>query len=211
VKALPQLTAPKFPLDGTSYEIDARVKGIVQEGLSVYRVDGEALRALRPDVIITQVQCEVCAVSLADVERATADWTGTRPAIVALNPLRLEDVWDDIRRVARALEADAAAGALLAGLQGRLEIIAARAKTLPEKPRVAALEWVEPLFAGGNWMPQLIGIAGGIPLFGEAGRHSPRPAVGGGRRRRPRPAAGRPLRLRPGAHPGGDDPPAFAP
>src|SRR5260221_10362115 len=70
VKSLPQLTAPKFPLDGTSYEIDQRVKGIVQEGLSVYRVDGEKLRALRPDVIITQVQCEVCAVSLADVEQA---------------------------------------------------------------------------------------------------------------------------------------------
>ena len=74
VRRLPACTSPKFPIDGTSYEIDQRVKAILAEGLSVYRVDSEALRALAPDVIVTQSQCEVCAVSLQDVELAVCEW-----------------------------------------------------------------------------------------------------------------------------------------
>ena len=79
VKSLPSVTAPKFPTDGTSYEIDQRVKAIVQEGLAVYRVDAAALEALEPDVVITQSQCEVCAVSTKDVEAAVCQIIGSRP------------------------------------------------------------------------------------------------------------------------------------
>src|SRR5438132_1516596 len=106
VKELPVCTEPKFNVEGSSYEIDARVKGILQEGLSVYRVHAHIVRRLRPTLIVTQTQCEVCAVSLADVERALADWLsdgGTR--IVSLSPNRLADVWNDINRVAEALGA----------------------------------------------------------------------------------------------------------
>src|SRR5687767_4927448 len=93
VTRLPSVTRPKFPTDGTSYEIDARVRAIVAEGLSVYRVDAEALDALRPDVIVTQTQCAVCAVSLADVEEALCRVVSSRPRIVALEPNALADVW----------------------------------------------------------------------------------------------------------------------
>ena len=85
---LPALTAPKFKVEGSSAEIDARVREIVRDGLSVYRVDGEALKALEPDVIVTQDHCEVCAVSLADVEAATCTWTG-RPVDDRLAEARL--------------------------------------------------------------------------------------------------------------------------
>ena len=84
VQRLPVCTSPKFPTDGTSYEVDQRVKAILAEGLSVYRVDAEALRALAPDVIVTQSQCEVCAVSLRDVEQAVCEWIESRPRIVSL-------------------------------------------------------------------------------------------------------------------------------
>ena len=172
VLALPALTAPKFKVEGTSAEIDARVREIVRDGLSVYRVDGEALKALAPDVIVTQDHCEVCAVSLADVEAATCTWTGRPVDIVSLRPDCIADVYADIARVARALglaEAGEPAGRRDAG-DGSPPCaarVAGRAR-----PRVAFIEWVEPLMAGGNWMPELIEIAGGHNLFGQAGKHS---------------------------------------
>ena len=171
VMALPALTAPKFKVEGTSAEIDARVRDIVRDGLSVYRVDGEALQALAPDIIVTQDHCEVCAVSLADVEAATCSWTGRPVEIVSLRPDSMADVYADIGRVARALGAAEAGSRLVAAMQARLaavrRLVAERAR-----PRVAFIEWVEPLMAGGNWMPELIEIAGGHNLFGQAGKHS---------------------------------------
>ena len=171
VMALPALTAPKFKVEGTSAEIDARVREIVRDGLSVYRVDGEALKALAPDVIVTQDHCEVCAVSLADVEAATCTWTGRPVEIVSLRPDCMADVYADIGRVARALGAADAGDALVAQMQARLAAVRARVAGRA-RPRVAFIEWVEPLMAGGNWMPELIEIAGGQNLFGQAGKHS---------------------------------------
>jgi iron complex transport system substrate-binding protein len=173
VKRLPTCTGPKFPVDGTSYEIDARVKALVQEGLSVYRVDAERLRELRPDVIVTQSQCDVCAVSLRDVEEAVGDWLDSRPQIVSLEPNALEDVWSDIARVAAAL-GDAARGeSLVQRLTERVREVAVEAARQPMRPRVACIEWIEPLMACGNWMPELVSLAGGTNLFGVAGKHSP--------------------------------------
>ena len=103
LKPLPICTEPKFDVEGSSYEIDQRVKAILREALSVYRVDAEALRDLRPDVIVTQAQCEVCAVNIDEVERVAETWTGTRPNIVSLCPNSLEDIWADIQRVADEL------------------------------------------------------------------------------------------------------------
>jgi iron complex transport system substrate-binding protein len=171
VLCLPALTAPKFKVEGSSADIDARVREIVSRGLSVYQVDGEALRALRPDVIVTQDHCEVCAVSLSDVEAATCTWTGRPVEIVSLRPDSLADVYADIARVARALDAEAAGQAVLARMRGRFRELQELTATQP-KPRVAFIEWVEPLMAGGNWMPELIDTAGGHNLFGEAGKHS---------------------------------------
>ncbi len=171
VLTLPQLTAPKFKIQGTSAEIDARVRDIVRDGLSVYRVDGDALKALSPDVIVTQDHCEVCAVSLSDVEAATCTWTGRVVEIVSLKPDSMADTYADIRRVARALSAEPAGEALVSDIQTRIATVARRVANAP-RPRVAFIEWVEPLMAGGNWMPELIEAAGGDNLFGTAGKHS---------------------------------------
>lgn len=177
VRSLPSVTAPKFATDGASYAIDARVKAIVQEGLAVYRVDAAALAALAPDVIITQSQCEVCAVSTKDVEAAVCALvgaaSGAAPRIVSLEPNRLDDIWRDMTRVAEALGVPERGRALVAELQARVEAIAARARTAPSRPTVACIEWVDPLMAAGNWMPTLVELAGGANLFGSAGEHSP--------------------------------------
>ncbi len=173
VTSLPVCTSPKFDVEGISYEIDQRVKAIVQEGLSVYRVDARMLDELRPSHIITQSQCEVCAVSLRDVEEAVCQLTSSNPAIVSLEPNSLADVWSDIERVGVALGVDEEAAALVSQLENRMMAIKERAESAMTRPRVAFIEWINPLMAGGNWIPELIEMAGGLNLFGEAGRHSP--------------------------------------
>ncbi|HUY26402.1 MAG TPA: cobalamin-binding protein [Candidatus Binataceae bacterium] len=173
VEALPALTEPKFKVEGASAEIDQRVKRIVGDALSVYRVDAAKLRELRPDVIVTQSQCEVCAVSQSDVEAAVAEWLGARPQIVSLAPYALDDIFADLKRVASALEAPERGDALSARLTARMREIAARAATLAARPGFACIEWIDPLMAAGNWMPELVAMAGGENLFGRAGEHSP--------------------------------------
>ncbi|HEV8482494.1 MAG TPA: cobalamin-binding protein [Blastocatellia bacterium] len=173
VKLLPVCTSPKFNVEGTSYEIDQRVKSILQDALSVYRVDATLLDALQPTHIITQSQCEVCAVSLKDVEQAVCELTGSNPAIVSLEPNALLDVWADIKRVGKALDASDRAEELVSRLEGGMSEIARTAGSIGIHPTVACIEWIDPLMAGGNWMPELIEMAGGINLFGEAGKHSP--------------------------------------
>ena len=173
VKDLPQVTSPKFNVEGSSAEIDQRVKSIVQDALSVYRVDAGRLEELKPTHIITQSQCEVCAVSLKDVEQAVCELTSSRPRIVSLEPNSLEDVWADISRVGEALAASPQAEELVDALRGRMDDIVQRTHWLDRNPTVAYVEWIEPLMAGGNWMPELVSMAGGLNLFGEAGKHSP--------------------------------------
>ena len=173
VRSLPVCTEVKFRTDGTSYDIDQRVKAILQESLSVYRVKAEVLNALRPDLIITQTQCEVCAVSLKDVEEAVCQLVDTRPEIVSLEPNDLNDVWADIRKVAAAVGAPERGEALVAELQDRIQAIASQAKVITWRPTVACIEWVDPLMAAGNWIPELVDAAGGLNLFGEKGKHSP--------------------------------------
>jgi iron complex transport system substrate-binding protein len=166
-------TAPRFDVHGSSRDIDRNVKTLLQEATSVYRVDADLLRALRPDVIVTQTQCEVCAVSQRDVEDALCSWIDSRPRIVALAPKELHGVWQDIQRVAEALGCGAVGASVCARLQDRIERIAEAARRLPQRPTVACLEWLDPLMAAGNWMPELVELAGGVNLFGQAGKHSP--------------------------------------
>jgi iron complex transport system substrate-binding protein len=173
IQRLPICTQPKFDPDGTSYEIDQRVKAIVQEGLSVYRVDGEKLRELEPDVIVTQSHCEVCAVSLRDVERTVCTWLHACPQLVSLTPNALADVWTSIEQVAGALQVPERGTEVIQRLQGRMRAIAERTRSLVDWPTVAAIEWIDPLMVAGNWMPELIEMAGGVDLFGVAGVHSP--------------------------------------
>jgi iron complex transport system substrate-binding protein len=173
VRRLPVCTAPKFDVHGTSADIDRRVKDVLQQALSVYRVDADMLRQLRPDVIVTQSHCEVCAVSLRDVEQAVCEWLDHRPVIVSLHPDALADVWESIRQVAGALAVPERGEELVAQLQQRMAAVAERASRLQERPTVACIEWLDPLMAAGNWMPELVERAGGVNLFGEAGKHAP--------------------------------------
>ena len=168
-------TSSKLDAAGTSYAIDARVRATLQEGLSIYRVDAEALDRLRPDVILTQTQCDVCAASLRDVEAALATFVGSQPRLVALAPGSLADVWGDVVRIAAVLGIRAQGEALAASLAARVDAIAAKTKVPASRatPRVACVEWIEPLMAAGNWMPTLVELAHGDNLFGTAGEHSP--------------------------------------
>lgn len=172
VRELPQVTWTKFDTDGRSYQIDQRVKSIVAEGLSVYGVDPEMLNELRPDVILTQDHCQVCAVSLGDVENAVCKIVHSNPRVVSLHPDSLDDIFRDIRQVAEAVNDPDAAERLIEGFHSRIEKVEQSLSQAVWKPRVAFVEWIEPLMAGGNWVPQLIEMAGGIDLLGEAEKHS---------------------------------------
>lgn len=169
---LPALTKAKFKVEGSSREIDERVKELVKDGLAVYEVDAKGLGHLAPDVILTQDQCEVCAVSLADVERAVCTWTGRQTHVVSLRPHTLGDVMTDIVKVAGAIGRPQDGERVVAEMRGRLAAIGAEVAGRP-RPRVAFIEWIDPPMSGGHWMPELIDAAGGISLFGEAGANSP--------------------------------------
>ncbi len=173
VEALPVCTAPKLRTDVSSHEIDRQVREILMRALAVYDVDAGALKRLQPDIIITQTQCEVCAVSLRDVENALCDWLDSRPRVVSLEPNALADVWADIERVARALGSPDRGRKLVEDLQARMNSVADRARSVEPRPTVACIEWIDPLMAAGNWMPEVVKMAGGVNLFGEAGKHSP--------------------------------------
>ena len=173
VLSLPVCTQPKFPVDGSSAEIDRLVRETLAEAGSVYDVFDDVLAGLRPTHILTQTQCKVCAVSLEDVERAISARFATAPVVVALEPNSLSDVWDDIRRVAGGCGVANNGGGLVSSLQERLSTIAAKASSSARRPRVACVEWTDPLMVAGNWVPELVELAGGINLFGKPGQHSP--------------------------------------
>jgi iron complex transport system substrate-binding protein len=173
VQRLPVCTRPKLDVHANSAEIDRQVRSLVENALAVYDVDAALLERLEPDVIVTQSQCEVCAVSLRDVERAVCAWLRKCPRIVSLKPDSLADVWHDIEQVALALDAGDSGTELIGQLRRRMNEVAERTSHLPERPRVACVEWMEPLMAAGNWVPELVALAGGVNLFGEAGQHAP--------------------------------------
>ncbi len=178
VTSLPVCTKPRFDPAGSSREIDDRVKSVLrassaEDALSVYEVFSEKLRELAPTHIVTQSQCEVCAVSLRDVERALEELTESEAEIISLQPNTLADFWQDIVRVASGLGVTDSGVRLVADLQQRMQEIEAEARPLKSRPTVACVEWVDPLMAVGNWMPELVQMAGGENLFGVSGTHSP--------------------------------------
>ena len=169
---LPYCTEPRFNVAGSSVEIDNRVKSILQEALSVYRIDEQKLIELSPDLIVTQSQCDVCAVSLSDVENAVSKMLDKNPQIVSLEPNQLSDIWDDIQKVASALNVKEKGDSLVSAMRERINTLSRMVGNLKRRT-VACIEWVEPLMAAGNWVPELVEIAGGINLFGLKGKHSP--------------------------------------
>ena len=171
VARLPVCSEARVDAGAPSRAIDAAVRARAADALSVYHVDGALLNRLAPDVIITQTQCAVCAVSLADVERAVCELVGSRPAIVTLEPRALGDVWRDVETVAAALGAPERGARLIGRLTARLDELRAATAGRP-RPSIACIEWIDPLMHAGNWLPELVDAAGGVIMTGEAGRHS---------------------------------------
>jgi len=172
VSELPICTIPKFNVDGTSREVDDEVKSLVQSALSIYYINEKLLKELKPDIIFTQSQCEVCAVSVSDVENALKNITGLSSRVISVEPNSIEDIFNDILTIAQILNVRNKGKELVELIKAKID---STEKIVYQKssPSVAAIEWIDPLMAAGNWVPQLIRVAGGENLFGEAGKHSP--------------------------------------
>ena len=172
VSELPICTIPKFNVDGTSREVDDEVKSLVQSALSIYYINEKLLKELKPDIIFTQSQCEVCAVSVSDVENALKNITGLSSRVISVEPNSIEDIFNDILTIAEILNVRNKGKELVELIKAKID---STEKIVYQKssPSVAAIEWIDPLMAAGNWVPQLIRVAGGKNLFGEAGKHSP--------------------------------------
>lgn len=173
VKALPVCTEANFEDGLSSLEIDNKVKEILADALSVYTVKRDVIKHLSPDVVITQDQCRVCAVSLTEVEQALDDYLDKKTTIISLQPNTLKDILNDIATIANAFDIAQTGFELLEQLDDRVNIIKHKLKFLENKPTVACIEWLEPLMISGNWIPELIEIAGGVPVLAAAGKHSP--------------------------------------
>ncbi len=168
LRGVPALTRPRIDLGdlgGSSLEIDRAVRRAAADALGIYLIDVELLSRARPELIVTQDLCEVCAVSLDEVKSAVSRWVGREGVeIVSLHPTRLGDVLDDVERVGAALGRSAEAAALRAGMSARFAAIRGRAQHASVRPRCATLEWLEPMMLGGTWMPELVELAGGVAL-----------------------------------------------
>lgn len=172
VQSLPVCTAPKCQPVGTSYEIDQRVKSLVQEGLSVYRVDAKLLAALEPDLILTQDHCEACAASYAEIREAVNTELGDDVEIISVSPTNLDEILISIQQISEAIDAEKKGTELIQKIITSLNKIQVKTGNLPV-PDVLCIEWMEPLMASGNWFPELVHIAGGQSLLANAGEPSP--------------------------------------
>jgi iron complex transport system substrate-binding protein len=166
----PHLTRSVVPEGLAAAEIDRAVRERTRAGQALYELDEPLLAELDVDLIVAQAVCAVCAVSYDDVV-AAAGRLPTRPRVISLDPATLEDVLADVPRLAEAAGVDEAGRALLDDANGRIDAVR-RAVTDAPRPRVAAVEWLDPLFLGGHWVPQMIEIAGGEDVLGAAGEKS---------------------------------------
>jgi iron complex transport system substrate-binding protein len=172
IQSVPACTSARLDASASSAAINGQIKSLLERALSVYEIDTARLRELRPDVILTQAQCEVCAVSLADLERVLPQTLARRAKIVSVAPLRLADVWTDIQTIADALGVPEAGRDLLAGLKNRVVDVILKTCMLKKKPSAACLEWLDPLMAAGLWVPEMVELAGGRDVLGQPGRPS---------------------------------------
>ena len=168
-----KLTSPKLNVDGTSDEINKQINTILENSLSVYKVNVEKLKELNPDFIITQAHCEVCAVSFSEVKNIVNKYFNRKTKIISLEPNTLNDVFDDIKRVAKGLNIENESNnKLIENLKIRLKEIKNLAITQKQKPTVACIEWIDPLMIAGNWIPEMVEIAGGANILGKSGVNS---------------------------------------
>jgi iron complex transport system substrate-binding protein len=168
---LPKVTRDVLPSGLSTAQIDAAVRERTQGGEAIYELDAEALHELGPDLIVTQALCAVCAVSYDDV-RTIAEEIASRPRVVALDPRTLGEVLGDARTLAAETDARDAAQALVGDAADRIDRVRLGLRDVGRRPRVAALEWLDPVYVAGHWTPQLIELAGGNDVLGFPGERS---------------------------------------
>ncbi|MEH2346446.1 MAG: cobalamin-binding protein [Nostoc sp.] len=169
----PVCTQARLDSNASSSQIHNDVNSLLQSALSIYEIKTDVLEQLQPTHILTQDQCDVCAVSLHEVEKAVATLVDSKPQIISLQPNILQDVWADIERVSHAFEVDSLK--VLENLEARVKICQQRIQglSLHEQPTVACIEWIDPLMVAANWIPELVNLAGGHSLFSVIGKPSP--------------------------------------
>ena len=169
---LPRVTSSAIDRDAPSAAIDADVRALASAGAPVFTLDAALVASLAPQVLLTQSVCEVCALPESEVDRAVAALT-VAPTVVSLGGTTLDGVWDDVRRVGDGIGRRAEADALIASSMARVRRVheTLKAARVP-RPRVAVIEWIDPLFAAGHWSPELVRRAGGIDVLAEPGAHS---------------------------------------
>jgi len=171
-RALPVCTR-SLVADGPGAAIDADVRRRIETGEPLFEIDAERVRALAPTHLLTQAQCDVCAVGTEQVDALlAAGWPGAPPAVVCLAPKTLGDVFAELQMLGRALGAADAGRAAATGLADRVSQVGEKTGARRPRPKVLCLEWLDPPIAAGNWMPELVRVAGGEPLFGRVGHPS---------------------------------------
>lgn len=168
VRRLPKVTRSRIPGDASSREIDSLVRERLRTNRALYQLDLGVLEELRPDLIVTQALCDVCAVAEEEVRAAACVLPG-RPAVTNLEPKTLREVFEAIREVAKAAGVDQKAEEVVAELAARVKAVAARTARIGCRPRVALLEWLDPPFSCGHWSPELVRLAGGVEGLGREG------------------------------------------
>ena len=171
VLKLPKLTTSRIKTEQSSLKIDDDIKKILEQSLSVYEVKSDLLKELAPDVIITQSQCSVCAVSLKEVEKCLRNFIDKKPVLIDLKPNTFEDVLKDIKLVGKKLDKEKESNFLVENI--KKEINKVKAKTINSKIKnVLCIEWIEPIMTAGNWIPQLVQFAGGKSILARPGKNS---------------------------------------
>ena len=166
VQKLPVCSEPKYRSDGTSVEINKEVESILRDALSIYKVDAEKIKTLKPTHIITQSQCEVCAVSTDELQEATNEYLQQdEVTVIDLTPESIEQVLENILQIANALDAQVKGEALVNKMKRSFEDIRTETKELFDKPSIVHIEWIEPVMVAGHWMMTLIEMAGGVNCF----------------------------------------------
>ena len=173
--ALPVVTRTSVPTSADASTIQARVQQSLAEGLSLFDVDFDLLRSLRPDLVLTQAQCEVCAVSASELEGQLAGWTGGRPELFSFSPRTFKQILEAALRLGARIGRSEAAMQVVGEAEKRLRLFQERLeehRPAGERPTVACIEWLDPLMTAGHWMPDVVELAGGRAVLAEQGRPS---------------------------------------
>ena len=172
ISNLPVLTKARLSSDRNSIEINQSVTDLLQRGLSVYDVDASLLKSLSPDIIVTQAQCEACAVSLDQVEDIVSNWTLNQTEIISLEPNTLNEVWLGFDIIAKSMNTPESSSILKSEIHERFKLLKDKLKGIEKKPTILCIEWIEPIMVAANWVPELVDLAGGNNVMSESGTDS---------------------------------------